>query len=84
MNHAFTLFSQTCETHRISNTSTVYTRFVYQERDGQWHRLDELRMGAQATGERQLLNSLWAEVEQKPGWLPTPVVDRPRPRKWQK
>jgi len=84
LNHAFTLLSQAYETHRISNTGNVYTRFFYQERDGQWHPLDELRMGAQATGERQLLNSLWAEVEQKLGWRHTPVVDHPRTRKQKK
>jgi len=34
LNHAFTRLSQTYETHRISNTGNVYTRFLYQERDG--------------------------------------------------
>lgn len=81
LNHAFTLLSQAHEKHRISNTGNVYTRVFYEDLDKCWHPLDDLRMGVQAAGERQLLHGLWAEVEKKLGWRPTPVADRLRRRK---
>lgn len=81
LNHAFTLLSQAHEKHRISNTGNVYTRVFYEDRDKRWYPLDDLRMGVQAVGERHLLHGLWAEVEQKLGWRPTPVADRSRRRK---
>ena len=81
LNHAFTLLSQAHEKHRISNTGNVYTRVFYEDRDKRWYPLDDLRMGVQAAGERHLLHGLWAEVEQKLGWRPTPVADRSRRRK---
>jgi len=70
LNHAFTLLSRQYETHRISNTGNVYTRVFYQDRDGGWYPLDDLRRGVQAKVERTLLNELWAEVEKVLGWRP--------------
>lgn len=81
LNHAFTQLSQAYEKHRISNTGNVYTRVFYEDRDHRWYPLDDLRRGVQAVGERKLLNDLWAEVEQKLGWRPTPAPERPRRRK---
>lgn len=72
LNHAFTMLSQAHEKHRISNTGNVYTRVFYQDRDQRWYPLDDLRTGVQAEGERQLLNGLWAQVEQTLGWRPAP------------
>ena len=70
LNHAFTLLSRAYETHRISNTGNVYTRVFYQDRDGCWYPLDDLRRGVQVKAERALLNELWAEIELKLGWRP--------------
>lgn len=72
LSHAFTMLSQAHEKHRISNTGNVYTRVFYQDRDQRWYPLDDLRTGVQAEGERQLLNGLWAQVEQTLGWRPAP------------
>jgi hypothetical protein len=76
LNHAFTLLSQAHEKHRISNTGNVYTRVFYQDRNKRWYPLDDLRKGVQAESERQLLNDLWAQVEQKLGWRPMPAPKR--------
>lgn len=81
LNHAFTLLSQMYERHRISNTGNVYMRVFYQDRDGQWYPIGDLRNGVQAIGERKLLGELWAGIEQQLGWRPAPVVDKPRRRK---
>lgn len=81
LNHAFTRLSQAYEKHRISNTGNVYTRVFYQDEDQLWYPLDDLRNGVQAAGERKLLGDLWTEVEQKLGWRPAPVLDKPRRRK---
>jgi hypothetical protein len=81
LNHAFTMLSQAYEKHRISNTGNVYTRVFYEDRDRRWYPLDDLRTGVQAVGERKLLGDLWAEVEQKLGWRPAPVLEKPRRRK---
>ena len=75
------VLSQAHEKHRISNTGNVYTRVFYEDRDKRWYPFDDLRTGVQAVGERHLLHGLWAEVEQKLGWRPTPVADRSRRRK---
>lgn len=76
LNHAFTMLSQAYEKHRISNTGNVYSRVFYQDRDKLWYPLDDLRTGVQAVGERQLLNDLWAQVEQTLGWRPAPPKKR--------
>lgn len=70
LNHALTMLSRAHEKHRISNTGNVYVRFFYQDKDRRWYPLDDLRTGVQAEGERQLLNGLWAKVEQELGWRP--------------
>lgn len=78
LNHALTLLSQAYEKHRISNTGNVYTRVFYQEQNGHWYPLNDLRTGVQAEGERKLLNETWARVEQSLGWRPAPVAKRGR------
>lgn len=70
LNHAFTLFSKEYEKHRISNTGNVYKQVFYQEQNGKWYPLGDLRRGAQAQGERALLASAWKEIEQALGWRP--------------
>jgi len=74
LNHAFTMLSQAYEKHRISNTGNVYSRVFYQDRDQRWYPLNDLRNGVLAQGERNLLNDLWARVEQALGWRPTPPI----------
>ncbi|UBM09981.1 hypothetical protein [Cupriavidus metallidurans] len=81
LNHAFTLLSQAYETHRISNTGNVYARVFYPDRDGVCYPLDDLRKGVQVNKERELLHQLWADVEQKLGWRPTPQVQKPKKKK---
>lgn len=71
LNHAFTLLSKEYETHRISNTGNVYKQCFYQDSDSKWYPLSDLRHGVQVKGERALLASAWAEIEQALGWRPT-------------
>lgn len=70
LNHAFTLLSRAYETHRISNTGNVYTRMFYEDANGRWYPLDDLRHGVQASAEQKLLNSAWTEIEKQLGWRP--------------
>lgn len=69
-NHAYSLLSTVYETHRTSNTGNAYERFFYQESDGYWYPLDELRQGVQASTERTLISDAWAELENLLGWRP--------------
>lgn len=78
LNHAFTLLSQTYEKHRISNTGNVYDRVFYQDKDGCWYPLDDLRAGVRAEKERQLLNETWAQIEKVLGWRPVSLPKRSR------
>ena len=71
LNHAFTLLSKEYETHRISNTGNVYKQCFYQEKNGKWYPLNDLRHGVQVKGERALLASAWTEIEKALGWRPT-------------
>ncbi len=75
LNHAFTLLSTRYETHRISHTGNVYAHFFYQDKDGRWYPLDDLRCGVQAQGERALIGEVWRQVEAVMGWRP---VSEPR------
>ncbi|NLC35348.1 MAG: hypothetical protein GX772_02685 [Alcaligenaceae bacterium] len=70
LNHAFTLLSEKYETHRISHTGNVYTRVYYQERNGNWYPLDDLRNGVRVQGEKMLLEDVWAEIERRLGGRP--------------
>ncbi|EIN00451.1 hypothetical protein WQE_15511 [Paraburkholderia hospita] len=81
LNHAFTLLSQAYETHRISNTGNVYARVFYLDRDGICYPLDDLRKGVQVGQERELIHQLWADVEQKLGWRPTPQLQKTNKKK---
>ena len=72
LNHAFTILSKKYETHRLSNTGNVYTQVFYQEKNGRWYPLSDLRSGVMDDVERSLIRDAWLEVEQKLGWLPVP------------
>lgn len=73
LNHAFTLLSERYETHRLSHTGNVYERFFYQEKNGLWYPLDDLRHGVLVAAERKLLASTWEELERVLGWRPMPI-----------
>lgn len=76
LNHALTLLSKEYETHRISNTGNVYTRCFYQENNGRWYPLVNLRRGVRATSEQALISEVWQKVETALGWRP--LVADPR------
>lgn len=78
LNHAFTLLSERYETHRLSHTGNVYERFFYEESDGRWYPLDDLRQGVLVAAERKLMASAWEELERVLGFRPVPI---PNPRK---
>ena len=72
LNHAFTILSKKYEIHRLSNTGNVYTHVFYQEKNGHWYPLSDLRSGVLGDVERSLIREVWREVEQKLGWRPVP------------
>lgn len=63
LNHAFTLLSQAYEKHRISNTGNVYTRVFYQDGDGAWYPLNDLRSATGDLAKRTVLKALNIAVE---------------------
>lgn len=73
LNHAFTKqLSERYETHRLSHTGNVYERIFYQDRDGGWYPLDDLRRGVLVGAERALMVDVWKQVENLLGWRPSP------------
>jgi hypothetical protein len=75
LNHALTILSEQYETHRLSHTGNVYTRIFYQEGNGRWYPLADLREGVLANVERTLIADSWKQLEALIGWRP---VIRPR------
>lgn len=71
LNHAFTLLSARYETHRRSHTGSVYGRVFYQEANGRWFPIDDLRRGVLAMAERPLLKRTWEAVDHALGWRPS-------------
>jgi hypothetical protein len=59
LNHAYTKLSETFETWRISHTGNIYTRVLYQERNGTWYPLDILRNKALEKQEQEIARTLW-------------------------
>lgn len=59
LNHAFTRLSEAYETWRISHTGNIYTRVLYQERNGRWYPLDCLRDAALDKQEQEIAKGLW-------------------------
>jgi len=76
LNHAFTILSKKYEIHRLSNTGNVYTHVFYQEKNGHWYPLSDLRSGVLDDVERSLIREVWREVEQKLGWRPVPNLKK--------
>jgi hypothetical protein len=79
LNHAFTMLSEMYETHRLSHTGNVYNRVFYQEANGYWYPLADLREGVLANAEHQLLVETWRQLEAMLGWRP--VVPSSRKKK---
>jgi hypothetical protein len=77
LNHAFTLLSQQYEQHRISHTGNVYSRVFYQEENGRWYPLADLREGVRVRAERGVISSIWGQIETKLGWCRLPPVPKP-------
>lgn len=75
LNHALTMLSERYETHRLSHTGNVYTRVFYQEGNGRWYPLADLREGVIANTERSLIADSWKQLEALIGCRP---VVRPR------
>ena len=59
LNHAYTKLSEVFETWRISHTGNIYTRVLYQERNGKWYPLDLLRNNALDKQEQEIAKGLW-------------------------
>jgi len=75
LNHALTMLSERHEIHRLSHTGNVYTRVFYQEGNGRWYPLADLREGVMANAERTLIADSWKQLEALIGCRP---VVRPR------
>lgn len=54
LNHCFTAISEVFEDGRISHTGNIYRRIYYQESDGIWYPLGDLRDYAGATADRKI------------------------------
>lgn len=62
LNHAFTLLSERYEPWRKSHTGNIYDRMLYQESNGKWYPLNDLRDAAIAKDEHQFLRSQWGQI----------------------
>jgi hypothetical protein len=71
LNYAFTRLSEVFEPWRKAHTGNIYERVFFQERNGLWYPLDQLRDLALASGERELIAELRANVAAELGisWL---------------
>ena len=61
LNHAFTKLSEAYETWRISHTGNIYTRVLYQEKNGRWYPLDLLRNKALDKQGKEIAKGIWEE-----------------------
>lgn len=62
LNVAFTRLSEVFEPWRQSHTGNVYTRFVFQGKNGTWYPLEALRGIAEAEAEDELLRNQWTAI----------------------
>ena len=67
LNHAFTILSEHYETGRLSHTGSVYQRVFYQEKDGHWYPLGNLRDSELANAEHGLIQDAWRHVTEQLG-----------------
>jgi hypothetical protein len=62
LNHAFTRLSEVFEPWRKAHTGSVYERVFYQDGNGTWYPLNDLRDRALVRAERHIIRTLWANV----------------------
>lgn len=67
LNHAFTVLSEACEPWRKAHTANIYDRVFYQEQNGFWYPLDDLRQRELASVERKVVQSVWNDVSRQLG-----------------
>jgi hypothetical protein len=67
LNYAFTRLSELFEPWRKAHTGSIYERVFYQERNGRWYQIKDLRERALASAERQLIKDLWLSVAEQFG-----------------
>jgi hypothetical protein len=65
LNHAYTRLSEVFETWRISHTGNIYNRVLYQERNGIWYPLDDLRNKALEKEGQEIARKLWDDFMRK-------------------
>lgn len=81
LNHAFTVLSERYEHHRISHTGSVYDRFFYEERSGDWFPLASLRDGVRERSTQAVVAAAWEQIEQVIGWCRLPPVPKKKEAK---
>lgn len=62
LNYAFTRLSEVFEPWRKAHTGSIYERVFYQERNGRWYQIKDLRDRALASAETLLIKDLWTSV----------------------
>lgn len=62
LNQAFTRLSMAYEPWRKSHTGNAYTRMLYQEADGTWFPLDDLRTAGPESNDHPLAQKLWLQI----------------------
>jgi hypothetical protein len=62
LNHAFTRLSEVFEPWRKAHTGSIYERVFYREGSGIWYPLKDLRERVLAGAEREIIQTLWANV----------------------
>lgn len=67
LNHAFTVLSKLFEPWRKANTGSIYERVFYQEANGKWFPLKDLRAKELAGAERAVIQELWSEIKRQLG-----------------
>ncbi len=63
LNFAFTRLSECYEPWRKSHTGSIYTRFLYQERNNKWYPLEVLRNGPEAQNEQTLIQEKRRQIK---------------------
>jgi hypothetical protein len=67
LNHAHTVLSEKYEPSRKAHTANIYSRAFYQEANGLWYPLDDLRERELASVERRVISAVWSDVGRQLG-----------------
>lgn len=62
LNHGLTLLSKAFESHKKSNTASIYSRVLYQEQSGLWYPIGIMRQPDVARDEHSLVKARWADI----------------------